>query len=225
MRAGKITVVALHAADTPFLVNEYGFHPVAVLGEPGGGASGNKVDLIVPANSPIHGPADVKGHTLTCTVPSSITGYRAAIALLMADNQLRPNVDYLVNWSLKQKASILGVADGTYEAAAVSDDKLQSMLDKGQVKKSAFATVFQSGVLPRTTVGYFYDLKPDLAAKVSVALLAYVPAATDGDRFLPVDYRKDFALVRDIDDRFDPRLDSKTNNRGGQSAKPATTEP
>ena len=209
VREGRITLVALHAADTPFLVNQYGFHPVAVLGDPGKGASGNRLDLIVPATSAIQDPAGIRGHTLTCTLPSSITGYRAGIALLMANQQLRPDVDYLINWSLKQKASITGVAGGEYEAACVSDDKLQSMLDKGQVKSSEYRTIYQSDVFPRTTIGYFYDLKPEIAAKVTTALLAYAPADASDFHLLPVDYKKDFALVREIDARFDPRLDSK----------------
>ena len=218
---GRVTLVALHAADTPFLVNHYGFHPVAILAGGGtAGAVGNKLDLIVPAASPIRSPADLRGQTLACTVPSSITGYRAAVALLMADQQLRPDVDYLIVWSLKQKASIRGVADGTYPAAAVSDDKLQSMLKAGDVKADAVRTVYQSDVIPRVTVGYFYDLQPELASKLTAGVLSYSPPSADAGRFLPVDYRKDFALVREIDDRFDPRLDVTPHGDGGPTTAP-----
>jgi phosphonate transport system substrate-binding protein len=223
--AGKITLLAIHAADTPFVVNNYGFQPVAVLGN-ASGTNGNHLDIIVPANSPISVPLQLKGHSLACTAPSSITGYRAAVATLMNNDQLRPNVDYFIVWSMGQKKSILGVAarsqpdaaapaDGKppkpeFEAAAVSDEKLQSLLDDGKIDKSQFRMIYQSDVIPRTTIGYFYNLKPELAAKIREAILNYnPPGGADVLRFLPLDYKKDFQFVRDIDNSFDPRLDSK----------------
>ncbi len=215
IRAGAINIMALHGPDVPFLVNNCGYHPVGVLGDEGG-FSGNRYDLLVPANSPLKHPADLRGHTLTCSGPLSIVGYRAAIVLLMQNQQLRPNVDYFINWSLGQKQSIKGIADGTYEAAAVSDDKLHSMLDKGSINDSAYHVIDQSDVFPRMAVGYFYNLKPELASKVQQAVLSYKPAASADDEkplhFVPVDYKKDFALVREIDDRFDPRLEPKAKH-------------
>ncbi len=222
IRAGEVSVVALHAADVPFLVNNYGYHPVAVLGAKDG-AIGNRFDLLVPAASPMQHADDLRGHTLTCSAPSSIVGYRAAVALLMQNQNLRPNVDYFINWSLKQKDSVRGIAKGEYEAAAVSDDKLQSMLAKGDINISEYRILYQSDVIPRTTIGYFYNLKPELAAKIKDAILAFNPSGSSDEtpaRFLPIDYKKDFALVREIDDRFDPRLDSKTKVK-----KTATTAP
>ena len=220
---GGITILALHAADTPFLVDNYGFQPVAVLADQSG-VNGNHLDIIVPSNSPISSAADLKGHSLVCTVPASITGYRAAVALLMENQQMRPNVDFFVTWLLGQSRSISGVAKGEYEAAAVSNDKLQSMIDNGKIQKSQVKIVYQSDVIPRTTIGWFYNLKPDLAAKVRDAILAFAPGApttqpaadtetADSEagsqlHFVPIDYRKDFQLVRWIDDSFDPRFDA-----------------
>ncbi len=219
INAGQINIMALHAADTPFLVNNCGFQPVAVLGDESG-ASGNRLDLLVPAGSSLNHPEDLRGKTLTCTGPLSIVGYRAAIVLLMQNQQFRPNVDYYIAWSLGQKESIKGVADGTYPVAAVSDDKLNTMLASGKVKKDSCRIIYRSDVFPRTTIGYFYNLKPDLAQKVKSAILSYRPAAVsvgDADaekpmHFLPVDYKKDFALIRLIDDQFDPRLESKAKH-------------
>ncbi len=208
--SGKVTLLALHAADTPFLVNNYGFQPLAVLGDPSG-VNGNRLDLIVSADSPVTKPADLKGRRLVCTVPSSITGYRAAIALLLQEQGLRPNVDYEIIWSLSQKASISGVADKEYDAAAVSDDKLQSLLAKGSINASQYRIIYQSPVIPRTTIGYFYNLNPTLADQLRQAVLAHSPTtAPDVQNFLQVDYKKDFQFVRNIDDQFDPRFDAQT---------------
>jgi phosphonate transport system substrate-binding protein len=240
---GKITVVALHAAETPFLVNNYGFQPVAVLGDSGGSASGNRLQIIVPADSALSKPSDLKGRSLVCTLPSSIVGYRAAVALLMQDQKMRPNVDYFITWSLSQTRSITGVAAKQYEAAAVSFDKVQSLQRKGQVQPSQYKVIYESQVIPRTTIGYFYDLKPELAAKVREAILSFAPMVSKEEgndpeadpgaassapdksaplRFVPVDYRRDFQLVRTIDDSFDPRLGPKVK---GKAATQPTTRP
>lgn len=234
---GRITLVALHAAETPFLVNHYGYQPVAVLGDDSG-ANGNHLDIIVPTGSPITRASDLRGHSLVCTLPSSITGYRSAVALLLHNEHLRPNVDYMITWSTGQKKSINGVVNKKFEAAAVSDDKLQGLLKRGQVSTSDYQVIYTSEVIPRTTIGWFYNLNPQLAAKVRSAILSYrtdkkaakadaasEPAGDDsGDstskslHFIPVDYKKDFKLVREINDSFDPRLSPKpSKSHAGQT--------
>jgi ABC-type phosphate/phosphonate transport system substrate-binding protein len=231
IKDGNITLLALHGVDAPFLVNNYGYQPAAVLGDESG-ASGNHLDIIVPPTSAITTPAQLRGHNLVCTVPSSITGYRAAIALLAQTEGLRPAADYTIIWSLGQKKSITGIAKGKYEAAAISDDKMQSLLRKGTVSPSDFHVIYKSKEIPRTTIGWFNTLRPELAAKIQSAILAYRagparPDSPDADaddskplHFIAVEYKKDFQLIRDIDDRFDPRLDMKAVK--APKASPAT---
>jgi phosphonate transport system substrate-binding protein len=238
IKKNVVTVVALHAADAPFLVNNYGYQPAAVLGDEGG-ANGNHLDIVVPAKSDVNHPADLRTHTVVCTVPSSITGYRAVVAMMMDQENLRPNVDYYITWSLGQKRSIDGVAHGECEAAAISDDKLQTLLETGDVSKGDLKIIYQSDVIPRTTIGWFYNLKPELAQQIKDAIVAFKPDATGpaaadvigaGDsakplHFIAIDYKKDFQFVRQIDDRFDPRLDAKTNKVKPAIADAAATQP
>ncbi|HWE02682.1 MAG TPA: PhnD/SsuA/transferrin family substrate-binding protein [Tepidisphaeraceae bacterium] len=242
IKNGKITIVALHAAETPFLVNNCGFQPQAVYGDKTG-VIGNHLNIIVPTDSQITKAADIRSHSLVCTVPNSITGYRAAVALLMKNEGLRPNVDYAVTWSLGQKKSIHGVIKKTFTSAAVSDDKLQSMVHQGKINPADFRTIYSSEVIPRTTIGYFYNLKPELAAKIRGEILSFKPdrpvaaketgeaesANTDLSggtsnslRFIAIDYKRDFELVRLIDDSFDPRLGAKPP-KAGRVAEPSTT--
>jgi phosphonate transport system substrate-binding protein len=233
VRAGKIQIVALHAADTPYLVNTAGFIPVGVLGG-AAGPTGNKLDIAVPADSPIHTLTDLKGHTLTCTVPGSITGYRAAVAMLMQEAALRPNVDYLVNFSLGQKKSIKGLVKNEFQATALSDDKVQSLLDDGKLEPTAYRTIYQSQVIPRLTIGYVYNLKPQLAAEIKQEVIDFDNAGGTPDedggkpmRFAPVDYKKDFEFVRKVDDAFDPRFNSAAAEKQKSAMAPAapTTAP
>jgi phosphonate transport system substrate-binding protein len=216
VKDGKMHVVALHAADAPYLVNNAGFIPVAVVGTDGGAAKGNRLDLAVRAGSSIHNLADVRGHTLTCSTPVSITGHRAAVALLLQEASLRPDVDYSINFSLGQKRSVQGLADGEFEVAALSDDKVQSLLKAGRIKDSDFHIIYQSQVIPRFTIGYIYNLQPELANKITESILDFRnekgPVAEGSEkpmRFVAVDYKKDFEFVRKIDESFDPRLGPK----------------
>jgi phosphonate transport system substrate-binding protein len=137
-----------------------------------------------------------------------------------------------------QKRSIMGVIKNEYDAAAVSDDKVQSLLSDGDIQKSQFKIIYQSEVIPRTTIGWFYNLKPELADKIRAAILGFKPegtpvAAADSDsadsdkspsamHFIPIDYKKDFAFVRTIDASFDPRLDAKTKAKETSEAAAAS---
>jgi len=231
VKNGLIHVVALHAADTPYLVNNAGFIPVAVLGT-ADGALGNHLDLAVRTKSDIKTLADLGGRTLTSTSPTSITGHRAAVALLLQDADLRPDVDYSITYSLGQKRSILGLASGEYEVAALSDDKLQSMLAFGRVKPADFRIIYRSQVIPRLTIGYVYNLQPDLAAKVRAAILDFKngrgpteETTEQAMRFFAVDYKKDFEFVRKIDESFDPRLAPKPAKSKAASASAPASPP
>lgn len=215
----------MHAADAPFLVNNFGFQPAAVLGSDGV-ANGNHLDIIVPASSAITSLPQLRDHKLVCTAPSSITGYRAAIATLTQNAGLRPNVDYQIVWSMSQKRSIMGIAKKEYEAAAVSDDRLKSLQEEGKVASTDYRTIYQSEVIPRTTIGWFYDIKPELTSTMRDAILSYHPTpptpgpeSENGGKplhFFPVDYKADFATVRQIDDLFDPRFDAKSKSAKAQ---------
>lgn len=230
IKDGRIHIIALHAADAPYLVNNAGFIPVAVLGNESG-ASGNHLDLLVTPSSNIKTLADMRGHTLTCTRPTSITGYRAAIAVLLRDAKLRPNIDYIVNYSFGQRKSIEGLIGHDYELIALSDDKLQSLLKSGVVKNADYRIVYASQVIPRFTIGYVYNLEPGLAAKITDAILQFKneqgprpESSAEPMKFFAVDYQKDFEFVRQIDESFDPRLGSKKNNKATLGSATRETE-
>jgi phosphonate transport system substrate-binding protein len=214
-KEGRIHIVALHAADTPYLVNNAGFIPAAVLGSDSG-AIGNHLDLAVAPKSGIRKLSDLKGRTLTSTNPQSITGHRAAVAVLLQDAGLRPDIDYTINYSLGQTRSILGIASDDYEAAAWSDDKLQTLLKAGRIQPTDYRIIYESHVIPRFTIGYGYNLDPGVAAKVRQAVLDFKNAGGPADEasgkpmhFVAIDYKKDFEFVRKMDESFEPRLGAK----------------
>jgi phosphonate transport system substrate-binding protein len=144
--------------------------------------------------------------------------------MLSQDAELRPDVDYFISFSHGQKRSIEGLKAGEFEIAALSDDKVQSLQRAGSLAPTDYRIVYQSEVIPRLTIGYVYNLKPELAVKVTKAILDFKneKGAKDEDsgesmRFYPVDYKHDFEFVRRIDDSFDPRFSKATKNKRDSS--------
>ena len=88
------------------------------------------------------------------------------------------------------------------------------MLKQGSIKPTDYRVIYQSEVIPRLTIGYVYNLEPDLAEKVTSAALDFANeggAARRIDsgqpmRFFPINYTQDFEFVRTVDDSFDPRF-------------------
>ncbi len=209
--AGRIHIVAPHAADMPILVNNAGLVPVAALGT-ADGPNGNHMVIAVRPDSQIKSLSDLAGKTVTCTRPLSITGYRAAVTVLFQQAAMRIDADYHVYLTDGQARSIRGLTARWYEVVALSHDKLLWAMDKGIIDMSHYRTVYESEIIPRLTVGHIYNLDPQLAAEVESAILSFDNERVTGEewsarpmRFYPVDYRRDFRFVRKMDDSFVPR--------------------
>jgi len=211
VRLGRIQVIALHAADVPYLVNNAGFVPFAVLGT-GESASGNHLVLATRPKSRVKTLKDMANQTLVCTRPDSITGYRAAVAILAREARLQPSLDYKVAFSFGQKRSIRGLIEGEYEVASLSADRLQTMIQDGEIEPRSLQIVYESQIIPRLAVGFVHNLRLELAQQIRDCALRFEnPGGELADagkpmRFQPIDYRRDFAFVRQIDDSFDPRF-------------------
>ncbi len=211
VRAGRIQVIALHAADVPYLVNNAGYLPFAVLGS-GESASGNHLLLATRPKSGVKSLRDLAGKTLVCTRPDSITGYRAAVAILASEAGLRPSLDYKVAFSFGQKRSILGLIEGEYEVGSLSADRLQKMIEDGEVAAEDLHIIYESQIIPRLALGFVHNLRPELAQQIRDSALRFenpggeLAGTGTPMRFQPIDYRRDFAFVRQIDDSFDPRF-------------------
>ena len=63
--------------------------------------------------------------------------------------------------------SVLGVAAGDYDMAAVASDVFDRMVTRGTVKGDDFRIIYRSPIFPTSSFAYAHDLKPELAAKSS----------------------------------------------------------
>jgi phosphonate transport system substrate-binding protein len=187
-----------------------GFVPVCGIPTADGTAL-THTEIIVTPDSSLQKPIDLKGHELTLTEPGSNSGYKAPLVLLRSQFGLQPMSDVHPRYSGSHEASIAGIASKQYEAAAVASDMLARAVAAGDIKTDQYRTIYTSESFPTAGLGYVYNLKPDLAAKVKDALLSYdwkgtpieeVFTGVKTTKFVPVNYKDDWSLIRRIDDEM-----------------------
>ena len=77
MRSGRLHIAGFNTGSNPIAVNCAGFVPFAIMGTKEGNF-GYEMEIIVPADSPIKTPADLKGKKVAFTEPTSNSGYQGA---------------------------------------------------------------------------------------------------------------------------------------------------
>jgi len=213
LRDGALHVTGLNTGNVPIAVNLCGFVPAFTLGSPDASGNSGKLhtEFIVPADSRIMNVHDLKGHTITFTDESSNSGFKAPVVFLRHDFGLMIERDYLHRVSLSHERSIDGIANHTYEAAAVASDMLERHLKAGKIKPGQYRTIYKSEEYPAAALGYAYNLNPALAAKIREAFTSFSWAGTRMEAefapsrqagFTPTNYKKDWALIRRVDDAF-----------------------
>ncbi len=80
MRSGRLHIAGVSTGPTPIAVNCAGYVPFAIMGSQDG-RFGYEMEIIVPADSPIKTPADIKGKKLAFTAPTSNSGFKAPSVL------------------------------------------------------------------------------------------------------------------------------------------------
>lgn len=202
MRSGRLHVGGFSTGPTAYAVNIAGAIPFAVKGTEKE-FQGYNLIVIVKKDSPFQKLPDLKGKKLAHTAPSSNSGHMAPMALFPAEG-LKPEADYKILFSGKHDQSILGVNSGDYDAAAVASDVFHRMATRGQIKEADFRIIYRSTKFPTSSFAYAHDLEPALRDKMLKCFYDYrFPAemqkAFDGaDRFYPITYQKDWAIVRTV---------------------------
>src|ERR1043165_5909282 len=205
MRSGRLHVAGVNAGGNATAVNCAGFVPFAMMASKDG-SFGYEMEIIVPADSPIKTPADLKGHKAAFTDATSNSGFKAPSAILKADFKLEAKRDFEPVFSGKHDNSILGVVNKDYEAAAVANSVLNRMLDRKVFDKAKIRSIYKSETFPTTGYGHVYNLDPKLVEKVKEAFFSFPWEGSalkhefqKEDKFVPIDYKKDWAVLRKID--------------------------
>ncbi len=205
MRSGRLHVAGVNAGGNATAVNCAGFVPFTMMASKDG-SFGYEMEIIVPADSPIKAPADLKGKKIAFTDATSNSGFKAPSAILKADFNLENKRDYEPVFSGKHDNSILGVVNKDYEAAAVANSVLNRMLDRKVFDKSKIRSIYKSETFPTTGYGHVYNLDPKLVEKVKEAFFTFPWEGSalkqefqKEDKFIPIEYKKDWAVLRKID--------------------------
>ena len=202
MRSGRLHVAGLASGETGFAVNLAGAVPFAIKGNKDGPRMYRQV-VVVKKESTIKTIADLKGRKVAHTAPSSNSGHLAPLALFPKEG-VTPGKDYTIVFSGKHDQSLAGVLKGDYEAAPITSDIYDRWIMRGQMKADDTRIIYRSGTFPTSSFAYAHDLTPVLAEKIKKCFFDYKFSPEmqkeflGDDRFLPVDYKKDWELVRAV---------------------------
>ena len=205
MRSGRLHVAGVNTGGNPIAVACAGFVPFAMMAS-ADGSFGYEMEIIVPADSPIGSPADLKGGSLAFTSPTSNSGFKAPSAILRSEFGLEADKDFEAAFSGKHDNSVLGVANKDYEAAAVANSVLNRMIDREVVDPAKLRSIYKSQTFPTTGYGHAHNLHPTVVAKIKQAFFTFPWAGSDlqaefkkEGKFVAIYHKQDWDIIRKID--------------------------
>ncbi|MEX0641047.1 MAG: phosphate/phosphite/phosphonate ABC transporter substrate-binding protein [Pirellulales bacterium] len=206
MKQGELHIAGLNTGLVPVAVQRDGFVPLCTFGN-ADGSYGYTMEILVPAGSPIKDPSQIKDHKVTFTRPDSNSGCKAPFVLLMEQYKMLPERDYQWKFSLGHEDSIKQIAAKESEVAPVASDILARMVEKGEVDPAAVVSIYKSERFPPATIGYVYNLSPELRDGIREVLIGFDWSGTglekefgpETTKFVPVSYKDDWANTRRID--------------------------
>ncbi len=206
LKSGELHIAGLNTGIVPPAVQRDGFVPLCTFGHEDG-TFGYTMQFLVPADSDIQKMEDIRGRKVTFTRLDSNSGCKAPLALLRDQFDLVPERDYQWNFSQGHEESAKRVAAKEAEVAPVASDMLARMVEKKEIDPSAYRSIHESERFPPATIGVAYNLKPELRDAIRTTLLEFEWAGTGLEKefspgyvkFVPVNYKNDWANIRRID--------------------------
>jgi phosphonate transport system substrate-binding protein len=207
LKNGELHVAGLNTGLVQSAVEQFGFVPFCALGNEDG-TWGYTMEFIVPAGSPIKKLEDIKNRKVTFSTTDSNSGCKAPLVLLKEKFNFLPERDYQWGFSSGQQESIKGVAEKKFEVAPVASDLLAGMKAKGDIDPASCVSIYTSERYPPATIGYVYNLSPELRDGVKAALLEFNWKGTGLEKefgpegkskFVTINYKDDWANTRHND--------------------------
>ncbi len=219
MRAGRLHVAGFNSGAVPLAVNCAGFVPFTLMASKDG-QYGYEMEIITFPGSGVTKIEDIKGKKMAFTAQTSNSGFRVPSALLKNTYGLEAGKDYEPVFSGKHDNSVIGVANKDYPAAAIANEVMHRIIDRGVVKKDQIVTIYKSKTYPTTGYGHIYNLKPELAAKIKEAFFTFpwdgselakefASTTPPMQKFLPITYKDNWAPIRESDEAVGVKYECK----------------
>ncbi|QDV72889.1 phosphate/phosphite/phosphonate ABC transporter substrate-binding protein [Botrimarina mediterranea] len=213
LASGELHIVGLNTGSVPMAVEVAGFHPICTLGREDG-SFGYTMKLLARSKDGVAEPKDLKGKEIAFTTPDSNSGCKAAVDYLMNDENLLPERDYKWGFTFSHDTSVKELIAGEHDAVPVASDLLAKMIDDGEVSDADFKVIYESERFPPAAIGYAHNLSPELREQITRALLEFNWEGTSvagkygpsgASRFVPVNYKNDWANIRRINSAVKPK--------------------
>ena len=213
VREGRLHVTAFNTGLVPAAVNTAGFVPLFAPADAAGNFS-YEMEVLVRPDSPVHKPEDLRGKTLGFVAMSSNSGAKAPMFILKDRFGLLPGRDYRFVVAGRHEEAVKGLLEGKFDAACVANDLLARMYAAGEYKgvkigPDRVRSVLKSEPFPPLCFGVPHHLPPELRDKVRAAFEGFKFEGTSVGRqyagqgkvrFAPVNYKLNWAYVRQIDE-------------------------
>ena len=217
LRNGTLHLTAFSTGEVTVAVNTAGFVPLASPADADGKFS-YEMEILVPADSNSRSPADLKGKTVAFTAMSSNSGAKAPLVILKDQFHLLPGRDYTHVVTGSHQRSIQGLAAGKYDAVCVANDLLASAVAAGDIRVEQYRSIYKSGSFPALCLGVAHNLPPEMIAQVKQVFQDFQFEGTSlakrfgpqgKVRFAVVNYKQDWAQVREVNDALSRLVASK----------------
>ncbi|WP_132058444.1 phosphate/phosphite/phosphonate ABC transporter substrate-binding protein [Halorussus amylolyticus] len=207
MRSERLHVGGFSTGPTPFAVNLAGAVPFSIQVSDDG-AFGYRLWLATQSdNDEINALEDLEGKRIAHAEPSSNSGNQAPRALFENEGVV-PDDDYEVSYSGGHEQSILGVANGDYDAAPVCSTCVTRVADADNVDPTNIKVVWASNPFPTTSFNYRYNLTPEIQEGIRTAFLEYDYSDTDiaetfegRGKWVEIDYATAYDIILQIQEK------------------------
>lgn len=208
MRAGRLHIAGFNTGSNPLAVACAGFRPFAMMAA-ADGSFGYEMEIITYPGSGISEVADIAGKEMAFTSETSNSGFKAPSALLASEFGMTAGTDFTPVFSGAHDASILGVANQDYPAAAIANSVKTRMIERDVVQPEQLEVIYTSQTFPTTGYGTAHNLTADLQAKIQEAFfsfnwegssLAEEFSKSGEEQFVEITFQEDWSVIRQIDE-------------------------
>lgn len=207
LEAGRLHIAGVNTGNVPYAVARSGFRPFAIMSA-ADGSYGYEMEIIVPRGSDITSIEQLAGREVAFVTQTSNSGFKAPSALLKSEFGLVEGESFSAVFSGSHENSILGIANGDYQAAAIANSVLIRMMARDVVSEDDFTSIYTSQSFPTTGYGVVHDLHPELQEKIKEAFFTFDWEGSDLQRefgpegqeqFLEISFSDAWSVVRQID--------------------------